>query len=94
MGRAIYQATTRVLLSGRLSFTVRNQGISAKTLSVHVAIAAWPWGAYLGSEGLEKGHSCQDILVLTSSCERQHCRAKSVTTANSLAHLRGGATMG
>ena len=23
-------------------------GLSAKTLSVHVAIAAWPWGTYLG----------------------------------------------
>lgn len=63
-------------------------GISATTLSVHVAIAAWPWGAYLGSEGLEKG-----IRVKTSSFSRHHvnvnmCRAKSVTTyANSiLAH--------
>ncbi|HEX8874032.1 MAG TPA: branched-chain amino acid transaminase [Nitrosospira sp.] len=63
-------------------------GISATTLSVHVAIAAWPWGAYLGPEGLEKG-----IRVKTSSFSRHHvnvnmCRAKSVTTyANSiLAH--------
>jgi branched-chain amino acid aminotransferase len=63
-------------------------GISAKTLSVHVAIAAWPWGAYLGSDGLENG-----IRVKTSSFTRHHvninmCRAKSVTTyANSiLAH--------
>ncbi|SEK90909.1 branched-chain amino acid transaminase [Nitrosovibrio tenuis] len=63
-------------------------GISATTLSVHMAIAAWPWGAYLGSEGLEKG-----IRVKTSSFSRHHvnvnmCRAKSVTTyANSiLAH--------
>jgi branched-chain amino acid aminotransferase len=63
-------------------------GISAKTLSVHVAIAAWPWGAYLGTDGLEHG-----IRVKTSSFTRHHvninmCRAKSVTTyANSiLAH--------
>ncbi|PTR14669.1 branched chain amino acid aminotransferase [Nitrosospira sp. Nsp2] len=63
-------------------------GISAKTLSVHIAIAAWPWGAYLGSDGLENG-----IRVKTSSFTRHHvnvnmCRAKSVTTyANSiLAH--------
>jgi branched-chain amino acid aminotransferase len=63
-------------------------GISAKTLSVHVAVAAWPWGAYLGAEGLENG-----IRVKTSSFTRHHvnvnmCRAKSVTTyANSiLAH--------
>lgn len=63
-------------------------GISAKTLSTHVAIAAWPWGAYLGAEGMEKG-----IRVRTASFSRHHvnvnmCRAKSVTTyANSiLAH--------
>jgi len=63
-------------------------GISAKTLSTHVAIAAWPWGAYLGDDGMEKG-----IRVKTSSFTRHHvnvnmCRAKSVTTySNSiLAH--------
>ena len=62
--------------------------IAATTLSTHVAIAAWPWGAYLGAEGMQKG-----IRVKTSSFTRHHvnvnmCRAKSVTTyANSiLAH--------
>jgi branched-chain amino acid aminotransferase len=55
-------------------------GISAKTISTHVAIAAWPWGAYLGADGMEKG-----IRVKTSSFTRHHvnvnmCRAKSVTT--------------
>lgn len=65
-----------------------DMGISAKNLSVHVAIAAWPWGTYLGKDSLEKG-----IRVKTSSFSRHHvnvnmCRAKSVTTyANSmLAH--------
>ncbi len=53
-------------------------GISARTLSTHVAIAAWPWGAYLGKEGLEKG-----IRVKTSSFTRHHvnitmCKAKAV----------------
>ena len=63
-------------------------GLSARTLSVHVAIAAWSWGTYLGAESLENG-----IRVKTSSFTRHHvninmCRAKSVTTyANSiLAH--------
>jgi branched-chain amino acid aminotransferase len=55
-------------------------GLSAKNLSVHVAVAAWPWGAYLGADGLEKG-----IRVKTSSFTRHHvninmCRAKSVAT--------------
>jgi len=55
-------------------------GIAATTLSVHVAIAAWPWGAYLGEEGMAKG-----IRVKTSSFTRHHvninmCRSKSVGT--------------
>jgi len=60
-------------------------GLSARTLSVHVAIAAWPWGTYLGPESLENG-----IRVKTSSFTRHHvninmCRAKSVATyANSI----------
>jgi len=60
-------------------------GVSPKGARVHVAIAAWPWGAYLGAEGLEKG-----IRVKTSSFARHHvnvsmCRAKySGTYANSI----------
>ncbi len=60
-------------------------GVSPKGAAVHVSIAAWPWGAYLGAEGLEKG-----IRVKTSSYSRQHvnvsmCRAKySGTYANSI----------
>ena len=52
-------------------------GISARSLSVHVIVAAWPWGAYLGQEALEKG-----IRVKTSSFSRHHvnitmCKAKA-----------------
>jgi branched-chain amino acid aminotransferase len=52
-------------------------GISAKNLSVHVIVAAWPWGTYLGGEALEHG-----IRVKTSSFARHHsnvtmCRAKA-----------------
>ncbi|AKU10809.1 branched-chain amino acid aminotransferase [Azoarcus sp. CIB] len=60
-------------------------GISTRGARVHVAIAAWPWGAYLGEEGLEKG-----IRVKTSSFARQHvnvtmARAKLASTyANSI----------
>jgi branched-chain amino acid aminotransferase len=60
-------------------------GVSPKGVGVHVAIAAWPWGAYLGEEALEKG-----IRVKTSSFARHHvnvsmCRAKySGTYANSI----------
>ena len=60
-------------------------GVSPKGAKTHVAIAAWPWGAYLGEEGLEKG-----IRVKTSSYTRHHvnvnmARAKfSGTYANSI----------
>ncbi len=60
-------------------------GISTKGATVHVAIAAWPWGAYLGEDGLEKG-----IRVKTSSFARHHVnvtmpRAKLASTyANSI----------
>ena len=52
-------------------------GISAKNLSVHVIVAAWAWGAYLGKEALERG-----IRVKTSSFARHHsnvtmCKAKA-----------------
>jgi len=55
-------------------------GIAATNISVHVAIAAWPWGAYLGEEGMANG-----IRVKTSSFTRHHvninmCRSKSVGT--------------
>jgi branched-chain amino acid aminotransferase len=60
-------------------------GVSPKGAKVHVAIAAWPWGAYLGAEALEKG-----IRVKTSSFARHHinvtmARAKFAGTyANSI----------
>jgi branched-chain amino acid aminotransferase len=48
-------------------------GVSPKGASVHVAIAAWPWGAYLGEEGLIKG-----IRVKTSSFQRHHINVSMV----------------
>lgn len=60
-------------------------GVSPKGATVHVAIAAWPWGAYLGEAALEQG-----IRVKISSYARQHVnvtmpRAKLASTyANSI----------
>ena len=53
-------------------------GLRADNLKVHMAIAAWEWGAYLGDDGLEKG-----IRIKTSSFTRHHvnismCKAKAV----------------
>ena len=54
-------------------------GVAAKSNPVHLAVAAWPWGAYLGTEGIEKG-----IRVRTSSYTHHHpnitmCGAKAVS---------------
>ena len=50
-------------------------GVSPIGAKVHVAIAAWPWGAYLGPDALEKG-----IRVKTASYARHHV---NVTMARS-----------
>ncbi len=42
-------------------------GVSAKGNTIHLMIAAWPWGAYLGEDGLKRG-----IRVKTSSYTRHH----------------------
>jgi len=52
-------------------------GLRADNLKVHVIVAAWTWGAYMGEEGLLAG-----IKVRTSSYNRHHinitmCRAKA-----------------
>jgi branched-chain amino acid aminotransferase len=48
-------------------------GVSPKGAAVHVAIAAWSWGAYLGEDGLSKG-----IRVKTSSFSRHHINVSMV----------------
>jgi branched-chain amino acid aminotransferase len=52
-------------------------GLHAKNIKVHVMVAAWEWGSYLGQDGMEKG-----IKVRTSSYTRNHvnsvmCKAKA-----------------
>ena len=52
-------------------------GIRADNLNVHVIVAAWNWGAYLGEENMTKG-----IRIKTSSFTRHHvnitmCKAKA-----------------
>lgn len=64
-------------------------GVSPKGAKVHLMVAAWPWGAYLGEDGLARG-----IRVKTSSFTRHHvnitmCNAKAVSnyTNSILANL-------
>ena len=52
-------------------------GLRADNLKVHVMIAAWSWGTYLGADALENG-----IRIKTSSLTRHHvnitmCKAKA-----------------
>lgn len=52
-------------------------GLRADNLNVHVMVAAWKWGAYLGDEGMNNG-----IRIHVSSFTRHHvnitmCRAKA-----------------
>jgi branched-chain amino acid aminotransferase len=52
-------------------------GLRADNLKVHVMVAAWTWGSYLGAENMERG-----IRIKTSSFTRHHvnitmCKAKA-----------------
>ena len=42
-------------------------GVSPRGNTIHMMVAAWAWGAYLGEEGMKKG-----IRVKTSSYSRHH----------------------
>ncbi len=42
-------------------------GVSTKGNDIHLMVAAWPWGAYLGEEGMKRG-----IRVKISSYTRHH----------------------
>lgn len=58
-------------------YGAEGMGLRADNLSVHVAIAAWQWGSYLGAENMERG-----IRIKTSSFSRHHvnaamCKAKA-----------------
>jgi branched-chain amino acid aminotransferase len=45
----------------------RKLGVSTKGNDIHLMVAAWPWGAYLGEEGMRRG-----IRVKISSYTRHH----------------------
>ena len=61
--RARATSSTRATC-GRSRSTARDaMGVAAKSNPVRVAIAAWPWGAYLGADGARKGHPREDVVV-------------------------------
>jgi branched-chain amino acid aminotransferase len=58
-------------------YGAEGMGLRADNLRVHVIVAAWSWGSYLGQTALEKG-----IRIKTSSYTRHHvnitmCKAKA-----------------
>ena len=58
-------------------YGAEGMGLRADNLKVHMIVAAWHWGSYLGEDGLNKG-----IRIRTSSFNRHHvnitmCRAKA-----------------
>ena len=58
-------------------YGAEGMGLRADNLGVHVIVAAWNWGAYLGEDQLQKG-----IRIHVSSFTRHHvnitmCRAKA-----------------
>jgi branched-chain amino acid aminotransferase len=58
-------------------FGSEGMGLRADNLQVHVMVAAWEWGTYLGAENIERG-----IRIKTSSFTRHHvnitmCKAKA-----------------
>ena len=70
-------------------------GLRADNLKVHVMVAAWEWGSYLGEENMNHG-----IRIRTSSFSRHHvnvtmCRAKSTGNySNSMLALQEAVTDG
>lgn len=57
-------------------------GIRADNLKVHVVVAAWYWGAYMGEEALKQG-----IRIRTSSFTRHHVNITMTRAKSSGAYM-------
>lgn len=53
-----------------------DMGLYPKSNPVHLSIAVWPWGAYLGDEGLNKGIRVKVSSFIRSHVNYQMARAK------------------
>lgn len=83
----VMQACTEVIQKNHLRsgyirpiafYGAEGMGLNPASCKVHVSVAAWEWGAYLGEEGMKNG-----IRIKTSSYTRHHpnvtmTRAKTV----------------
>jgi len=52
-------------------------GLRADNLKVHAMVAAWPWGAYLGQESIEKGIRIRTSSYTRSAVNSTMCKAKA-----------------
>ncbi len=82
--KKIYEAILETLRVNRLKqgyirpvvfIGAGDMGLFVRSNPIHTAIAVWPWGAYLGDDGLKKG-----IRAKISSFNRHHVNA-SMTKA-------------
>ena len=76
------ERAARPATSGRSSTwaTARWDSVRRSVNPIHVSIAVWPWGSYLGDEGLANG-----IRVRTSSFQRMHVNTL-MTKAKAVGH--------
>ena len=77
VGENDYADEPSVYIRPMVFYGSEGMGLRAENLEVHVMVAAWPWGAYMGKEAMERG-----IKVRTSSYTRHHvnitmCKAKA-----------------
>ncbi len=58
-------------------YGAEGMGIRADNLKMHVSIAAWHWGAYMGEEGLEKGIKVATAATRKLSIQSQFPKVKA-----------------
>jgi branched-chain amino acid aminotransferase len=70
-------------------------GLNPRDNPIHLAILVWPWGAYLGKEGLEKGARCKVSSFVRPFPNSTLTRAKIVGNyVNSILAKREAVSMG
>ena len=83
----LQQATLEVIRANRLKecyirplvfLGLGEMGLYAPNNPINVCIAVWPWGAYLGDEGIKQWHPREGILVYSPPRERDDDQEQGV----------------
>ena len=65
-------------------FGYGEMGLNTLPCTVDVAIACWPWGAYLGDDAVDEGRADEDLVVdratTTTRCRRRRRRSATTST--------------